>query len=77
MLANYEDEFCKVSLVAIENEWNYSNPTGMFNLSLIEKLRRMKSYDFVAYHHYMQNEAHQKLKAEFREKNPNATEEDI
>lgn len=48
-MADYEDDFCKVYLYAIENEWNYSNPTGMYNLSLIDKLYRTKAYTFESY----------------------------
>jgi hypothetical protein len=51
-VATYEDEFCKLELMALSCEWNYSNPTGMFNLSLPEKLFRMPNYTHISYKQY-------------------------
>ena len=33
LVASDIDELVTVKLIEIENEWMYSNPTGMFNLS--------------------------------------------
>jgi hypothetical protein len=52
MINVYEDDFCKVQLFEIECEYMYSNPTGMFNLSLSEKLMRTKNYTFMSYSQY-------------------------
>lgn len=49
VLATYEDDFCKIELFEIECEWNYSNPTGMFNLSIPEKQMRTKQYTNISY----------------------------
>jgi len=51
-IAQYEDEFCKLELMELQCEWNYSNPTGMFNLSLPEKLYRMPNYTHISYKQY-------------------------
>jgi hypothetical protein len=34
VIENYEDDFVQVKLMEVQNEYMYSNPTGMFNLSL-------------------------------------------
>ena len=48
-IAKYEDDFCILELLEIDCEWNYSNPTGVFNLSLPDKLMRSKNYTFISY----------------------------
>lgn len=48
----YEDEFCKIELLELENVWNYSNPTGIFNLSLPDKMMRTKTYTNISYQAY-------------------------
>jgi len=51
-IAQYEDELCKVELMNIKCDWNYSNPTGMYNLSLPDTSCRMQNYTSVAYKDY-------------------------
>jgi len=49
LIVAFEDEFCKVELLEIDCEYNYSNPTSMFNLSLPDKMIRTKSFTFKSY----------------------------
>jgi hypothetical protein len=49
VIAEYEDDFCKIELFAVDCEWNYSNPTGIFNLSLPHVLTRLANYTNVSY----------------------------
>ncbi len=51
----FEDEYCKVELLEITAEYMYSNPTGLFNLSLSEKLMRTKNYTFTSYFQYKES----------------------
>lgn len=65
-VALYEDEFCKLELMELQCEWNYSNPTGMFNLSLPDKLYRMPNYTHISYKQYKQMMAENKHQEEQR-----------
>jgi hypothetical protein len=51
-VARYEDDNVEVRLVEVTCEYMPSNPTGLFNLSLPEKLLRTKNYTFVDYEKY-------------------------
>lgn len=48
-MLSYEDDFCTVSLMEVSCEYIYGNPTGVFNLSLSERLMRTKNYTFISY----------------------------
>jgi hypothetical protein len=48
-IARYENEHVLVTVQEIDCEYMYSNPTGLFNLSLPDKLMRTKNYTFVSY----------------------------
>lgn len=48
-LALYEDSYVKVELLEVSCEYMYGNPTGVFNLSLPEKLMRTKNYTYISY----------------------------
>ena len=39
-------ELVNVRLIEVENDWMYSNPTGMFNLSLPEKAMKTSQYGY-------------------------------
>jgi hypothetical protein len=49
VLAKFEDDYVKVELMEVECEYMYGNPTGVFNLSLPERLMRTKNYAFISY----------------------------
>jgi len=51
-IARYEDDRIQVRLVEISCEYMPSNPTGLFNLSLPNKMFRTKAYEFVNYSQY-------------------------
>jgi hypothetical protein len=51
-VARYEDDNVEVRLVEVTCEYMPSNPTGLFNLSLPDKLLRTKNYTFVDYEKY-------------------------
>ena len=51
-LARYEDDRVLVTVQEITCEYMYSNPTGLFNLSLPEKLMRTKNYTFISYQQF-------------------------
>lgn len=51
-LAKYEDDNVIVTVQEVECEYMYSNPTGLFNLSLPDKLMRTKNYTFVSYNQF-------------------------
>ena len=51
-LARYEDDCVVVTVQEICCEFMYSNPTGLFNLSLPEKLMRTKNYTFISYQQF-------------------------
>jgi hypothetical protein len=51
-VARYEDSNVEIRLVEVTCEYMPSNPTGLFNLSLPEKLLRTKNYTFVSYEKY-------------------------
>ena len=44
-----ETEDIKVTLYEVDCEYIYSNPTGMFNLSVPDKLLRTKNYTVLSY----------------------------
>jgi hypothetical protein len=50
--AEYEDDYVVVQAVEQEHEWMVSNPTGMFNLSLADKMFRTKNYTTMSYQQY-------------------------
>lgn len=52
VVAEYEDNFCKLELLEVDCEWNYSNPTYQFNLSLPHMLTRLQNYTFVSYQQF-------------------------
>jgi len=52
VLATWEDDKVKVELMEVECEYMYGNPTGVFNLSLPERLMRTKNYTFISYAQY-------------------------
>lgn len=52
-----EDENMKVILSEIVCEYNYSNPTGMFNLSLPHIDVRTSNYQSMSYQQYKQSMA--------------------
>lgn len=49
MLATFEDDHVKVELMEIECEYMYGNPTGVYNLSLPERLMRTKNLTLISY----------------------------
>ena len=44
-----EDPNIKVSIYEVTNEYNYSNPTGLFNLSLPHIEIKTNSYQTISY----------------------------
>lgn len=48
-LVSDENELVKVSLKAINCEYMFSNPTGLFNLSLPAREMRTKNYQLITY----------------------------
>ena len=42
----YKHELMSVNLVEISNDWNYSNPTFKFNLSVAHKAVKISEYGF-------------------------------
>jgi len=54
-IAVHEHELVTVKLYEVKNEWMYSNPTGMFNLSLPEKAHKDSNYKIVTYAEYKEN----------------------
>lgn len=48
-VAQFEDNTVRVRLIELNCEYMLSNPTGLFNLSLPEKLLRTKNYSFFSY----------------------------
>lgn len=51
-ICRYEDDRIQVRLVEISCEYMPSNPTGLFNLSLPNKMFRTKAYEFINYAQY-------------------------
>lgn len=51
LIKTVEDERVTVNIYEVENEFIYSNPTGLFNLSLPDKLVRCQVYppQFLSY----------------------------
>jgi hypothetical protein len=49
LLASYDDQYVRVELFEVSCEFMYGNPTGVFNLSMAEKLMRTKNYTFISY----------------------------
>jgi len=49
LLASYDDQYVRVEIFEVSCEYMYGNPTGVFNLSLAEKLMRTKNYTFISY----------------------------
>jgi len=54
-IAVHEHELVTVRLYEVKNEWMYSNPTGMFNLSLPDKAHKDSNYKIVTYAEYKEN----------------------
>ena len=49
-VATKEHELVTVKLLEVKNEWMYSNPTGLYNLSVPEKaLRTSTGFQIVTY----------------------------
>lgn len=48
----YEDENVLVKLLEVECEYMYSNPTGMFNLSMTDKNFRTKNWKYMSYQQF-------------------------
>ena len=42
-IAVQEHELVTVKLIEVKNEWMYSNPTGLYNLSVPEKALRIST----------------------------------
>jgi hypothetical protein len=51
-LLTEENENVIVKLVEIETEWMYSNPTGIFNLSIPDRALRLPNYSVATYEQY-------------------------
>lgn len=49
VLHTEENESVIVRLVECDCEWIYSNPTGIFNLSLPDKMLRLPNYAVTSY----------------------------
>lgn len=52
VLLTEENENVIVKLVEIETEWMYSNPTGIFNLSIPDRALRLPNYSVATYEQY-------------------------
>jgi hypothetical protein len=52
VLLTEENESVIVKLVEIETEWMYSNPTGIFNLSIPDRALRLPNYSVATYEQY-------------------------
>lgn len=53
-----------LELLEVDCEWNYSNPTGHFNLSLPHMLARKANYTFESYQQDKNNKLMQKRQEE-------------
>jgi len=47
-----EDPLVRVSVIGITNNWNYSNPSGFFNLSLPHLELRTNMYQTMSYTYF-------------------------
>jgi hypothetical protein len=52
VLMTEENESVIVRLVEIECEWMYSNPTGLFNLSVPDRALRLPNYQVATYEQF-------------------------
>lgn len=64
---NNENEFISVSLMEVQNEFMYSNPTGMFNLSVPERKMRATNYETYSYEQYKRMQLQLKKQKEAQE----------
>lgn len=44
-----------MKLIEVKNEWMYSNPTGMFNLSVPDKPMKNSNYKTITYEEHKQS----------------------
>lgn len=49
---NDENELASISIDEIQNEFMFSNPTGLFNLSVPDKKMRASNYETFSYEQY-------------------------
>ena len=54
-IAVEEHELVTVKLYEVKNEWMYSNPTGMFNLSLPDKAVKNANYRIITYQEHKES----------------------
>lgn len=52
VLLTEENESVIVRLVEVDCEWMYSNPTGVFNLSVPDKAFRQPNYSVITYQQF-------------------------
>lgn len=62
VILEQENEQVKIQLIEMTCDYMYSNPTGMFNLSLADKPIRLPNYNTKTYEEFKQIEAGDKKK---------------
>lgn len=64
---NDENELVSISLDEVQNEFMFSNPTGMFNLSVPERKMRASNYETYSYEQYKRMQLQVKKQKEAQE----------